>query len=291
VKVLTDLAYRDLYPGEDAKRGKNRLDLYLPEKDTFPVIFFVHGGAWIHGSKSQLRIYRDLGRFWASHGIGMVAINYRLSPGVKHPEHIKDVAKAFAWTYRNIGKYGGRVDRIFVCGHSAGGHLVSLLAGDDTYLKAEGLTQEAIRGVISISGVYRVHGLDFAAGGTKSENGDSGPAAGGGQAGRAALSPIFGKDPELRKQASPLSHARAGLPPFLILYAERDLPMLGEMAREFGSALREKGSEQQTVEIKNRNHISILKNMTTEGDPAQEAIDDFLTRHGATHKTGPAGRK
>ena len=49
--------------------------------------------------------------------------NYRLSPWVKHPEHVKDVARAFAWTNKNIAKYGGDPKRLFVGGHSAGGHL------------------------------------------------------------------------------------------------------------------------------------------------------------------------
>jgi acetyl esterase/lipase len=279
VQIVRDLAYRDLYPGEDAKRGKNKLDLYLPAGlDKFPVIVFIHGGAWIHGNKNQLSAYRSLGIFWARQGIGMVAINYRLSPGAKHPEHIKDVARAFAWTYRNINNYGGRPDRIFVCGHSAGGHLAALLASDETYLHAEGLSEKAIRGVIAVSGVYRVHDLDRYAG---ANNGDASPAAGAIQVSSTALSTIFGKDQELRKKASPVTHVRAGLPPFLILYAERDLPMLSEMAREFGSGLQEHGSPVETVEIKDRNHMSILRNICTEGDPACSAIEKFLIRQGA----------
>src|SRR5438132_96513 len=50
VQVIHDLAYRDLYEDEDGSLEKNKLDLYLPRgKKDFPVIFFVHGGAWLHG--------------------------------------------------------------------------------------------------------------------------------------------------------------------------------------------------------------------------------------------------
>src|SRR5439155_23595316 len=47
VQIVRDVAYRGLYPGEDAREQKNKLDLYLPRgvKD-YPVLFFVHGGAW-----------------------------------------------------------------------------------------------------------------------------------------------------------------------------------------------------------------------------------------------------
>src|SRR6266851_762949 len=54
VQVIHDLPYRDLVEGEDASLGKNKLDIYVPRgKKDFPVIFFVHGGAWLHGNKNQ----------------------------------------------------------------------------------------------------------------------------------------------------------------------------------------------------------------------------------------------
>src|SRR4029077_10844231 len=143
--------------------------------------------------------YSAIGERFAKQGIGAVVINYRLSPNVKHPEHIKDVARAFAWTSKNIAKQGGRPDQIFVCGHSAGGHLIALLATDESYLKSEGLSRTAIRGVIPISGVY-----DITFGGIN------------------LFETVFGKDEEVRRQASPLYHVEAGLPPFLILYADND---------------------------------------------------------------------
>src|SRR5581483_10396907 len=126
----TDIPYRT---DKDADKERHKLDVYLPKgKKEFPVLFFVHGGGWKSGNKSW---YGALGHAFAQAGIGVVLTNYRLSPQVKHPAHVQDVAKAFAWTCANIGKYGGRADRLFVCGHSAGGHLVALLATDPEYLK------------------------------------------------------------------------------------------------------------------------------------------------------------
>src|SRR5438128_12205979 len=54
VQIIHDLAYRDLYEGEDGSLEKNKLDVYVPRgRRDFPVIFFVHGGAWLHGNKNQ----------------------------------------------------------------------------------------------------------------------------------------------------------------------------------------------------------------------------------------------
>src|SRR5262249_5248660 len=145
------------YDGEDADKNKHKLDLYLPKgKKDFPIMFFVHGGAWVSGDRNYFGIYSSIGQAFARNGIGAVVISYRPSPKVQHPEHIKDVARAFAWTHKNIGKHGGNPDAILLCGHSAGGHLVALLATDEGYLRSEGLTLKAIKGAIPMSGVYLI---------------------------------------------------------------------------------------------------------------------------------------
>ena len=278
VRIIHDVAYRDLHDGEDGSQDKNKLDIYLPRGRTdFPVIFFVHGGAWSHGNKNQLGMYGALALCWARHGIGTVSINYRLSPGVKHPEHIKDVASAFAWTYKNIRNYGGRPDQIFVCGHSAGGHLVALLATDEKYLRAEGLTLKNIRGAMPISGVYRVHGVQIDAGiplprGARNGAPKSAPES------APPFGSVFGSDPKMRRDASPLIHVQPGIPSFLVLYADHDLMKLPEMAREFGTALKEHQCEVQTIEVPKRTHMSILWNITQEGDPAAQAILEFIAK-------------
>ena len=179
---------------------RHRLDLYLPKgQKNFPVLFMVHGGAWIKGDKNHLGMYNALGRSFARHGIGMVSPNYRLSPQVQHPEHIRDVARAFAWVHKNIGKRGGSPSEIFVAGHSAGGHLVALLSTDESYLRDQGLSLKDIRGAIPVSGVYAI---------------PKDP----------VFDVAFGKEAQVRERASPLHCVRAGAPPFLLLYADNELP-------------------------------------------------------------------
>ena len=274
---------------------RHRLDLYLPKgvKD-FPVVVFVHGGAWMIGDNRCCGLYSSIGEPFASHGIAAVLPNYRLSPGARHPDHIRDVARAFAWTHAHIGDYGGRTDQLFVAGHSSGGHLVALLATDERYLKAVGRSTADIQGVIAVSGVYHIPAgqVDVQLGGTdplsfrfdqvapfRVDSG-VGPTAfaSGIPLHVNVYGPVFGSDPETREDASPFNHLRRGLPPFLLLRAECDLPTLPEMAEEFHEALRRHGCDAQLLRADGRNHNSIMFMASEPGDPVGRAMLDFIRR-------------
>jgi acetyl esterase/lipase len=252
VQKHADIAYRT---GADADPERNTLDIYTPKgRKDFPVLFFVHGGTWRSGSKNM---YVAIGQAFARAGIGTVVINYRLSPKVKHPTHEQDVARAFAWTHENIAKYGGNPDKIVLFGHSAGGHLVSLLATDPSYLKAEKAPQTAIRGVVSVSGVYQIS-----------------PEA-------AVFRPIFGSDDAECRKASPLTHVVGDHAPFLIAYGDRDFPHLDTMAIAMNEALEKKKSPTQLLKLQNRDHYTIIIKVIDTADPLNAAIREFVGKIGA----------
>jgi acetyl esterase/lipase len=269
-----------------------------PDARNAPVVIVVHGGSWMVGDKDFYGRYRGVGRFLAQKGMVAVLINYRLSPAVKHPEHVKDVARAYAWVRHNITKYGGDPDRIFLCGHSAGGHLVALLATDDTYLKDPALKlgekdRKALRGVIAVSGVYRIPPpaeYDHVAAGVAwlwlrraGIETDGSPTLGAMVAGAGkGLNPFrraFGEDPEVCKQASPLTHVHAGLPPFLLINAEHDLPTLPEMAHDFAAALRKAGCAFDVLEAPGRSHNNVLFHLRDRDDVVARAICEFITTY------------
>lgn len=254
VRVVKDLAY---FEGSDADSIKHRLDLYLPRgAESFPTVLFVHGGGWRTGDKNFLfDIYGKLASLFARNGVGCVVTNYRLSPKVKHPEHVKDVARAFAWTHKHLPDYGGNAKQIFVMGHSAGGHLCTLLAADETYLGDHGLKTSAIKGVLGLSGVYEIN------------------------AAKSFFPSVFGDDPEVRRLASPVHHVRTGLPPFLLLYGDSDFPTLDRLARQFHSALRTANVESEVQEMKKRDHFSMIGLMIEQDDPVFQASLQFIARH------------
>ncbi|MFZ5927908.1 MAG: alpha/beta hydrolase fold domain-containing protein [Acidobacteriota bacterium] len=245
VEAVNDVEYAAGAP-EDAE--KHRLDIYRPRGATRrPVLFFLHGGAWVRGDRKQ---YPFFGNHFARAGYVVVVPSYRLAPKHPHPAQIEDAAAAFAWTVRNIAAHGGDPSRIFIAGHSAGGHLAALLAVQEKWLRAHGLGASAIRGVISISGVPDVTGE--------------------------AGSRVFGSDPDARRGASPLYHVRAGLPPFLVTYCQWDYLTLPQQARRFHEALRQAGVRSRLVFVERENHISEMTNIVKPGDATSAAILEFL---------------
>jgi acetyl esterase/lipase len=200
-------------------------------------------------------MYAALGQSLANDGIGCVICNYRLSPAVQHPAHVEDVAKAFAWTCDNIGRYGGNKDQLFLCGHSAGGHLVSLLATDPQYLKAEKRSPGEVKGVASLSGVYEI------------------------AAGVPFLTDAFGKDEQVCKLASPLTHAGGKHPPFLLAYADGDFPLLDKTAERMNAALKKAESPVELVKCKDRNHYTIIIQFVDNSDPLNKAFREFVQKN------------
>ena len=247
VETKKEIAY---YDAKGADPVRHKLDLYLPkgQKD-FPVVMFVHGGTWRSGKKD---IYAPLGEMYARNGVGAVIINYRLSPAVQHPAHTQDVAKAFAWTVHNIAKYGGNPEQIFISGHSAGGHLVALLATAESYLVAEKLSLDKIKGVVAISGVYSIGGN--------------------------RLNQAFGEDAKVHEEASPLKHVKAGLPPFLLIYGDKDFAGLGPLAESMGKALKAANDTVTVMKINDRDHYTIIRKMVDDSDPVSQAALQFIAK-------------
>jgi len=248
IETGKDIEYTDGAP-EDA--AKHKLDIFRKTgAQKAPVLFFVHGGAWVRGDRSQ---YPFFGNHFAKAGYVVVAPSYRLAPKNPHPAQIEDVAAAFAWTVKNIAQHGGDPSRIFIAGHSAGGHLVALLATNESWLRKHGLSSKQIRGVMALSGVHNIVSLA-----------------------EAGNSRVFGNDPDVLRAASPLLHVRASLPPFLVTYCQWDYLTLPQQAEAFQSALRAAGATSELVFVPGENHISEMTNIVKTGDATSAAMLRFM---------------
>ncbi|SFA50824.1 alpha/beta hydrolase fold domain-containing protein [Metapseudomonas otitidis] len=122
IRVLRDIAY-----GNDERQ---RLDVYLPAnpgRGPAPVIFMVHGGAWVTGDKDNGSVALNKALRWVPQGVVLVSANYRMLPDTPPLAQADDVARALAHAQQLASGWQANPARFVLMGHSAGAHLVALL--------------------------------------------------------------------------------------------------------------------------------------------------------------------
>jgi len=185
---------------------------------------------------------------------------------------IRDVAKALAWTHKNIAEHGGDPQRIFVMGHSAGAQLAAILCTDERYLKPEGLTFASLKGCVPVDGdTYDIPAIIETA---ETRN-------------RAHQFPLptfghrqkFGNDPVKHVDFSAVTHVAKdkGIPPFLILHVANH-PDVSAQARRFGEVLKAAGVGVTVHGQKETTHSRINAEIGAEGDEVTQVLSDFLDR-------------
>lgn len=117
---------RDVAYGDDPRQ---RVDLYLPDgPGPFPVVVMVHGGAWRIGDKDNRRVVENKVARWLPRGIAFVSVNYRMLPDTAPLDQARDVARALAFLQQHAAAYRLDAGQLALAGHSAGAHLIALLA-------------------------------------------------------------------------------------------------------------------------------------------------------------------
>jgi arylformamidase len=128
---------------------REALDIYAAEKPNGTVLIYIHGGYWRSGSKEDNCNFVPT---FTRRGATVVLVEYDLCPKVTVTDIVRQTRAAIAWTHKNIRTYGGDPAKLFVSGHSAGGHLTALALAHDW--SKEGLPGNLIRGAAATSGVY-----------------------------------------------------------------------------------------------------------------------------------------
>ncbi len=228
-----------------------------------PVVFFVHGGGWTNGYRDQYGYVAQ--SFTGVKGWVTVVIDYRLTsdqvfiadqycPDVEtcnqpenvahrtkaawYPDNITDVGMAMQWVVDHIGEHGGDPSQIVIFGHSAGGHLVSLLATHEDFASL----RPSIRGVISMSGAYDLNELNHLFWSS-------------------IVSQTFPggfSNSELLADGSASSYLTPTLapPPFYLLYCELEVPSLTDQALGFDADLAALGFDHDLSYLAGYDHVS-----------------------------------
>ena len=258
---------RDI-PYVEKGHARQVLDVYSPPgAKNLPVVFWIHGGGWQAGDKSDVQIKPKV---FTEKGFVFVALNYRLLPAVDMGTIVRDVAKGVRWVSEHVAEYGGDPKRVFVMGHSAGAQLAALICTDDRYLKAEKLSLDIVKGCVPVDGDtydvpaiiataearWKAHGLPPAKFGHREK---------------------FGNDPEKHKEFSAVTHVAKGksIPPFLILHVAGH-PDVSAQAVRLGSVLKDAGLPVTVFGAKETTHTKISADLGLPDDLATKALFEFL---------------
>jgi len=244
-KTESGLAYRSDSEPDVYARERCKLDVYHPVgASAAPAVVWFHGGGLTGGNRSIPSALKG-------QGIIVVAVDYRLSPKAKAPAYIEDAAAAVAWTFKNIARYGGDTNRIFLSGHSAGGYLASLVTLDRRWLAVHGVDPDRLAGLVPFSGQSITH---FA---IREERG-------------------LARTRPLIDDLAPVYHVRNDAPPILLISGDRNHELLGryEESAYFWRMLKEVGHPSvELLELQGYDHGQMA-------DPAFPILLRFIRQQG-----------
>ena len=250
---IADLAY-----GDDPAQ---RYDVYRPAQAAagpVPVVAVVHGGGWQRGDKAHAAPLQAKLAHWLGRGLAVVAINYRLLPEADPLQQADDLAAALARLQADAAGWGGDVQRLALVGHSAGAHLVLLLAADPTLSMRRGVRgwrcsvalDSAAFDVVAVMQGPHLPLHDAA----------------------------FGTDPDFWREASPLHRLQGRIAAPLLVVCSALRPLAWLQAQAFAARVREGGGRVELERVP-LGHVEINRTL---GEPGglTDTVDDFLASCG-----------
>jgi arylformamidase len=219
------------------------VDVY-PGGPGSPVHLFIHGGYWKAFDK---KMFRALAEPFIKRGVTFVLNNYDLCPNVTMDEIARQNQAALEWIYANIGDYGADRNRIYVSGHSAGGHLTAMLVATDW--KTRGLPADLIKGSTPISGLFDLEPLR-----------------------RAYLNADLHMDEEMTRRNSPIHSVPDVAAPMVIAVGGGETDEFRRQSRIYYDAAKAKGLDCDYLEVGKLDHVFVGGALADPDSPLTRAV-------------------
>lgn len=226
---------------------RHKLDFFPVATPGAPILVFVHGGYWHSRDKSLAHF---IAPFYVAAGINYVSIGYRLCPDVGVGDIVEDVGAALQWVHGNASALGADPRRLFLAGHSAGGHLTAMMCGPT------GMAPGIIKGGCSISGLHDLEPIRLC-----------------------YLNHTLGLDQEATRTLSPVVLARAlapgsagALPPLLLTVGGEEGPEYARQRDDLAAALRAVRQPVSIVENPGTNHFTACEAFCDPSHPLSNAM-------------------
>jgi arylformamidase len=209
---------------------KEKLDIFPAARKGAPIQIFIHGGAWKSGNKSEVSYPAPV-----FHGAGanFVAVNFASVPEVMIEEQVRQCRAAIAWVYRNAASFGGDSDRIYISGHSSGGHVTGMMVVTD-WEGVYDLPPDIIKGAAPVSGMFDLEPVRHS-----------------------WRNSYVGLDEARARALSAIHHIPATRIPLVLAVGDGELTEFQRQTHAFAAAWRAAGQTCELIVVPGRNHFDM----------------------------------
>jgi arylformamidase len=237
-----DLAYGDA-PAET-------LDLFFPTIPPgsigAPVLVFIHGGYWRSLDK---RDFSFVAWPFVAAGAAVAVPNYALAPAATLDEIVHQCRAALAWLHANGGRFGLDSGRIFVSGHSAGGHLAAMVVATDWPHFGRGLPPDLVKGACAVSGIFDLEPIRLS-----------------------FLNADLRLDADAARRNSPLHHLPPPGTPLILALGQEESEEYHRQTRDFAAACAQAGSPCEVLALPGLHHFSVVEELGRAASPLTAAM-------------------
>ena len=234
---------REAYgPTDDEK-----LDIFRAKQPNAPIFLFIHGGAWLGG---EAKNYAFLAEMFVNAGAHCVIPDFIAIKAAGGDLRVMadQVRRAIAWTYKNAASFGGDPDRLYIGGHSSGGHLCGVAMVTD-WKNDFALPENAVKGGACMSGMYDLKAVRL------SKRGD-----------------YVKFTDEMEQAMSSQRHLDRIRAPIVVTYGSNETPEFQRQSRDFAAALKAAGKPLELIAAANYNHFEMMESVGNPYGPNGRAI-------------------
>jgi len=212
-----------------------QVDIYRTRTPNAPIMMYIHGGAWKGGRSEQVAYMAEP---FIHNGVHFIAIDFNncLEVGGSLFPMIDQVRRAIAWVYQNAQSFGGDPQRLYVTGHSSGGHLAGCVA--ITEWEKMGLPRDIVKGILCASGMYDLKAPRLS-----------------------KRSKYVAFTDEMEHELSPQRHLDRINAPITITYGSLETPEFQRQGRDFHAALVKAGKPVKLYVGEAYNHFETQETM------------------------------
>lgn len=221
------------------------MDIFTPGIRPAPVQLFIHGGNWQMLSKNESSASAP---DFVVRGAAFAALNYALAPTVTLDEMVRQCRAAVVWLYRHGADHGLDPERIYLSGHSAGGHLAAMLLCTD-WEADFGLPRDVVKGATIVSGLFDLEPVHLS-----------------------YVNEALGLDPEGALRNSPIAHLPETACPLTLAHGDNETAEFKRQTSEFAAAWRASGLACEVIELKGFNHFDVILELGHRDSPLGQAV-------------------